>query len=100
MLWNEEVERHFSKELKKLGRFMASTPEYGIQYTYLNTLLSLPWNKKKDSDFTLEHVEEILDRDHYGLEKIKDRILEQVAVMKLRGDMKAPILCLYGPPGV
>lgn len=100
MMWSEDIERHFSKELKKLGRFMASTPEYGIQYTYLNTLLSLPWNKKKDSDFTLDHVEEILNRDHYGLEKIKDRILEQVAVMKLRGDMKAPILCLYGPPGV
>ncbi len=100
MVWSEEIERHFSKELKKLGRFMASTPEYGIQYTYLNTLLSLPWDKKKESRIDLEHVEEILDRDHYGLDKIKDRILEQVAVMKLRGDMKSPILCLYGPPGV
>ena len=79
---------------------MASTPEYGIQYTYLNTLLSLPWDRKKDSPIDLDHVEEILNRDHYGLDKIKDRILEQVAVMKLRGDMKAPILCLYGPPGV
>ena len=98
--WSKAIAEHFSKELKKLGRFAASTPEYGIQYTYLNTLLSLPWNKKKKSSFTLDHVEEILDRDHYGLEKIKDRILEQVAVMKLRGDLKAPILCLYGPPGV
>ncbi len=98
--WNKEIERHFSKELKKLGRFMVSTPEYGIQYTYLNTLLSLPWDKKTDSPIDLEYVEEILDRDHFGLNKIKDRILEQVAVMKLRGDMKAPILCLYGPPGV
>ena len=100
MEWSEEIRAHFDKELKKLGRFMASTPEYGIQYTYLNTLLSLPWNKKKESPIDLDHVEEILNRDHYGLDKIKDRIIEQVAVMKLRGDMKAPILCLYGPPGV
>ncbi len=100
MIWSEEIRSYFDKELKKLGRFMASTPEYGIQYTYLNNLLSLPWDKKKDSPIDIDHVEEILNRDHYGLEKIKDRILEQVAVMKLRGDMKAPILCLYGPPGV
>lgn len=100
MQWSDEADMHFRKELKKLGRFMASTPEYGIQYTYLNSLLSLPWDKKKESTFTLQHVEETLDRDHYGLHKIKDRILEQVAVMKLRGDLKAPILCLYGPPGV
>ena len=100
MQWSKEVENHFSKELKKLGRFMASTPEYGIQYTYLNTLLSLPWDKKNESPVDLVKVEEILNRDHYGLDKIKDRIIEQVAVMKLRGDMKAPILCLYGPPGV
>ncbi len=100
MVWSDEVKNHFDKELKKLGRFMSSTPEYGIQYTYLNTLLSLPWDKKKDSPIDLDRVEEVLNRDHYGLDKIKDRILEQVAVMKLRGDMKAPILCLYGPPGV
>lgn len=98
--WSKEVERHFNKELKKLGRFMASTPEYGIQYTYLDTLLSLPWNKKTDNSIDLDKVEEVLNRDHFGLDKVKDRILEQVAVMKLRGDMKAPILCLYGPPGV
>lgn len=100
MQWSEDVRAYFDKELKKLGRYMASTPEYGIQYTYLNTLLSLPWDRKKESPIDLDHVEEILNRDHYGLDKIKDRILEQVAVMKLRGDMKAPILCLYGPPGV
>ncbi len=100
MKWSKDVEKHFSKELKKLGRFMSSTPEYGIQYTYLNTLLSLPWDKKKKSTVDLGRVEEILNRDHFGLDKIKDRILEQVAVMKLRGDLKAPILCLYGPPGV
>lgn len=100
MNWSDEIKAHFEKELKKLGRFMSSTPEYGIQYTYLNTLLSLPWDKKKDSPIDLVQVEEVLNRDHYGLDKIKDRILEQVAVMKLRGDMKAPILCLYGPPGV
>ncbi|MCM1491294.1 MAG: endopeptidase La [Muribaculum sp.] len=100
MDWNEDVAKYFQKELTKLGRFGASTPEYGIQYTYLNTLLSLPWNKKKSTEFELDEVEKVLDRDHYGLEKIKERIIEQVAVMKLRGDLKAPILCLYGPPGV
>lgn len=100
MKWSEDMRRHFGKELKKLGRFMASTPEYGIQYTYLNTLLSLPWDKKRVGEIDLKHVEEVLDRDHFGLKKIKDRILEQVSVIKLRGDMKAPILCLYGPPGV
>ncbi|MDE5813966.1 MAG: endopeptidase La, partial [Muribaculaceae bacterium] len=100
MEWSEEIRKYFDKELKKLGRFMASTPEYGIQFTYLNTLLALPWDRKKESHIDLDHVEEVLNRDHYGLDKIKDRIIEQVAVMKLRGDMKAPILCLYGPPGV
>ena len=98
--WSKEIENHFSKELKKLGRFMASTPEYGIQYTYLDTLLSLPWDKKNESTIDLKQVEDILNRDHYGLDKVKDRIIEQVAVMKLRGDLKAPILCLFGPPGV
>ncbi len=100
MTWSKEAADHFAKELKKLGRFMASTPEYGIQYTYLNTLLSLPWDKKKDTAVDLGYVKDTLERDHFGLHKIKERILEQVAVMKLRGDMKAPILCLYGPPGV
>lgn len=98
--WNQDIASHFEKELKKLGRFQISTPEYGIQYTYLNTLLNLPWNKKTNTEFTIPHVEKILDRDHYGLDNVKDRIIEQVAVMKLRGDLKAPILCLYGPPGV
>lgn len=98
--WNENVATHFDKELKKLGRFAASTPEYGIQYTYLNTLLELPWNKKNKIEIDLGHVEEILNRDHFGLEKIKDRIIEQVAVMKLRNDLKSPIICLHGAPGV
>ncbi len=100
MEWNEDVAKYFQKELSKLGRFAASTPEYGMQYTYLDKFLSLPWNKKKATEYDLGHVEEILDRDHYGLAKIKERIIEQVAVMKLRGDLKSPILCLYGPPGV
>lgn len=98
--WSKEVAAHFEKELKKLGRFSASTPEYGIQYTYLNNLLNLPWNKKNKSEIDLTHVEEILNRDHFGLEKIKDRIIEQVAVMKLRNDLKSPIICLHGAPGV
>lgn len=100
MIWDDEVAKYFQKELAKLGRFSASTPEYGIQYSYLNTLLSLPWNKRKHTCYDLRRVEDILNHDHYGLTKIKERILEHVAVMKLRGDMKSPILCLYGPPGV
>ena len=75
-------------------------PEYSIQYNYLDTLLTLPWDNYSDDRFELDKVEEILDRDHYGLEKVKDRILEQVVVLKLRADNKAPIICLYGPPGV
>lgn len=98
--WNNEVRAHFNKEMRKLERFNASSPEYGIQYGYLETMLNLPWNTVSEDNFSIPNVEKILDRDHYGLEKVKERIVEQVAVMKLRKDMKAPILCLYGPPGV
>lgn len=98
--WPEYAAKHFDKELKKLERFNVQNPEYSIQYNYLDTLLNLPWDNYSPDNFSLDEVEKILDRDHYGLEKVKERILEQVAVLKLRKDMKAPILCLYGPPGV
>lgn len=98
--WNEETAKHFKRELQKLQRFPANTPDYSIQYTYLDNLLSLPWNNYAESDFNFENVEKILNRDHYGLQKVKERILEQIAVAKLRKDNRAPILCFVGPPGV
>ncbi|MDE5883108.1 MAG: AAA family ATPase, partial [Muribaculaceae bacterium] len=100
MPWSKEARAHFEKELKKLERFNPSNPEYSIQYSYLDTLLSLPWNKYSPDSFSLSKVEKILDRDHFGLEEVKERIIEHMAVLKLRNDMKAPIICLYGPPGV
>lgn len=100
MPWKDEAKAHFEKELKKLGRFSPQSPEYAIQYAYLDNLLSLPWENYSPDNFAISKVEEILDRDHYGLEQVKERIVEQMAVIKLRNDMKAPILCLYGPPGV
>lgn len=98
--WNAEVARHFAKELQKMSRFNVAMPEYSIQYTYLDMLLNLPWENYSEADFTLDQVLETLDEDHYGLEKVKKRIVEHMAVHKLRGDMKAPILCLAGAPGV
>lgn len=98
--WNEETRERFEKELKKLQRFNPTSADYAIQYAYIDTYLDLPWEHCDNSDFTLDKVEEVLERDHYGLEKVKERIVEQMAVLKLRHDTKAPILCLYGPPGV
>lgn len=98
--WSEEVRTRFEKELKKLRRFNPTSPDYAVQFSYLDAFLDLPWDHCDNSDFTLDKVREILDRDHYGLEKVKERIVEQMAVLKLRQDTKAPILCLYGPPGV
>ena len=98
--WNEETAAIFEKELKKLERINPQSPDFFVQYSYLDTLLNLPWNEYTNDNFNLKKVEAKLNKDHYGLEKVKDRILEQLAVLKLRGDMKAPILCLYGPPGV
>lgn len=100
MPWKSDAKEHFEKELNKLGRFSPQSPEYAIQYAYLDTLLTLPWENYSSDSFAISKVEEILDRDHYGLEQVKERIVEQMAVIKLRNDMKAPILCLYGPPGV
>jgi len=98
--WSDDVQKHFEKELRKLERLNPQSPDYSVQYAYLDTMLNLPWSKCTDDNFDLKNVEDKLNADHYGLEKVKDRILEHLAVLKLRGDLKAPILCLYGPPGV
>lgn len=98
--WTEETRARFDKELRKLQRFNPTTVDYSIQYAYLDEFLNLPWLHCDNSEFTLDYVRETLDNDHYGLEKVKERIVEQMAVLKLRKDTKAPILCLYGPPGV
>jgi ATP-dependent Lon protease len=98
--WTAEVQEHFVKELDKLGRMNPAASEYSVQMNYLETMLDLPWGEFSKDRFDLKRARRILDRDHYGLEKVKDRILEHLAVLKLKGDMKAPILCLVGPPGV
>jgi ATP-dependent Lon protease len=98
--WNEEVAKHFGKEVSKLHRLNPAAGEYSVQFSYCQTLLDLPWNEYSEDNFDLKHAEKVLDEDHYGLEKVKERILEHLAVLKLKKDMKAPILCLYGPPGV
>ncbi len=99
-LWSEAAKSHFEKELKKLARYNPQNPEYSVQYSYLETLLNLPWDDMSDSKIDLDKIEKVLNEDHHGLEKVKERILEHMAVLSLRGDMKSPILCLYGPPGV
>lgn len=98
--WGEDTRKRFDKELRKLRRFNPTSADYAIQYAYLDEYLSLPWEHCDNSDFTLDTVEDVLNQDHYGLDKVKERIIEQMAVLKLRKDTKAPILCLYGPPGV
>ncbi len=98
--WNEETRAVFNKELEKLDTYNTQSPEYAIQLTYLQQFVSLPWNEFTKDDLNLSRARKILDRDHYGMEKAKERILEYMAVLKLRSDLKAPILCLYGPPGV
>jgi ATP-dependent Lon protease len=98
--WNEEVDKHFEKELAKLQRLNPQVAEFGIQRNYLDLLLDLPWNEFSKDKFDLNRARKILDRDHYGLDDVKKRIIEYLAVLKLRNDMKSPILCLYGPPGV
>lgn len=98
--WPEEVEEVFTKEFRKLERMNPQSAEYSVQTNYVDLLLDLPWNEGTEDNFDLKHAQEVLDRDHYGLENVKERILEHLAVLKIKGDMKAPILCLYGPPGV
>ncbi|MFV0565339.1 MAG: endopeptidase La [Flavobacteriaceae bacterium] len=98
--WNEEVAKHFEKELAKMQRMNPQVAEYSIQRNYLELFLDLPWNEFSQDKFDLKRAKKILDRDHFGLEDVKRRIIEYLAVLKLRNDMKSPILCLYGPPGV
>ena len=98
--WSKEVAEVFEKELQKLQRMNPQAADYGVQHNYLEYLVELPWNEYTKDNFDLEHAQKVLDKDHFGLEKIKDRIVEHLAVLKLKNDMKAPILCLVGPPGV
>ena len=98
--WNPETQELFEKELKKLQRSNPMTPDYSIQLNYLELMVDLPWNEYVSDHFDLNNAQNILDRDHFGLEKVKERIIEYLAVLKLKGDMKSPILCLAGPPGV
>ncbi len=98
--WNEDVKKHFEKELSKMRRMNPQVAEYSIQRNYLDLFLDLPWNEYSNDKFDLKRAKKILDRDHYGLDDVKKRIIEYLAVLKLRNDMKSPILCLYGPPGV
>ena len=98
--WPEHAKDAFEKEIGKLERMNPQASEYSVQANYLDTLLDLPWNTCSSDNFDLNHAQAVLDEDHYGLEQVKERIVEHLAVLKLKGDMKAPILCLYGPPGV
>lgn len=97
--WSAEVNAIFEKELSKLGRAAVQSPDYTVQYNYLDLMLDLPWNEYSNDNLDLSHARKALDKDHYGIEKVKERILEYIAVLGLRGDMKSPILCLVGPPG-
>lgn len=100
MQWPKEVADTFDKELSKLERINPQAPDYSVQLTYLQTMLSLPWGVYTEDNLNISNAEKTLNKDHYGLEKVKERILEHLAVLKLKGDMKSPIICLYGPPGV
>ena len=98
--WNGNVREIFNKELNKLKRLNPSSPDYSVQSNYLREMLDLPWNHLSEDNLDLEHARQVLDADHFGLEKVKERILEYLAVLQLKADIKSPILCLYGPPGV
>lgn len=98
--WSKEVADIFEREVNKLERINPQSPDYNVQLIYLQTLLALPWETYSTDDINLQNAEKVLNKDHYGLEKVKERILEHLAVLKLKGDLKSPIICLYGPPGV
>jgi ATP-dependent Lon protease len=98
--WNDEVKKHFFKELDKIGRMNPAAAEYPVAMSYAELLVDLPWNEFTEDNFDLNHARKVLDKDHFGLEKVKERILEYLAGRKLKNDLKGPILCLYGPPGV
>ncbi len=98
--WSKETGEHFSKEVDKLSRLNPASGEYSVQMNYVQTMLELPWNEYTKDNFNLNRAQKILDKDHFGLEKVKERMLEHLAVLKLKGDLKSPIICLVGPPGV
>ena len=98
--WSKEVRAIFDKEMNRLEKYNPSSPDYSIQYNYIQFMLDLPWGEMSEDNLDLRHAQEVLDEDHYGLDQVKDRIIEYLAVLKLKGNMKSPILCLYGPPGV
>ena len=98
--WSQDIERTFYKEADKLDNLNPQSPDFNVQLNYLQTLVNLPWNEYTEDDLDLKRAQTILDKDHYGMEKVKERILEHMAVLALRGDLKSPIICLYGPPGV
>lgn len=98
--WNDEVAKTFEKEVQKLERLNPQSPDYSVQFGYLQTILELPWGIYTKDNFNLKNAQKVLDKDHFGMEKVKERIIEHLAVLKLKGDLKSPILCLYGPPGV
>lgn len=98
--WSAAVAEIFEKEVRKLERLHPQSPDFSIQTQYVQAIINLPWNEYSKDNFNLIHAQKVLDRDHYGLEKVKERIIEHLAVLKLKGDMKSPIICLYGPPGV
>ena len=99
-LWPASVQEIFDKEIAKLERYNPSSPDYSIQYNYIQFMLDLPWGQITNDNLDLKNAQKVLDEDHYGLDKVKERIIEYLAVLKLKGNMKSPILCLYGPPGV
>lgn len=98
--WSEAVAKTFDKELKRLERMHPHSPDYSTQLNYIETMLDLPWNEYTKDNFNLKNAKKVLDTDHFGMDTVKERILEHLAVLKLKGDMKSPIICLYGPPGV
>ena len=98
--WPDHAKMHFKKEIDKISRMNPASAEYPVSMNYCELMLDLPWHDLTEDQFDLKHAQEILDRDHYGLDKVKDRIIEYLAVLKLKNNMRGPILCLYGPPGV
>ena len=98
--WSKDIANAFDKELRKLQRMNPSMSDYAVQRSYIELILDLPWDDVTKDNFDLKKARKILDRDHFGLEQVKDRIIEHLAVLKIKGDMKSPIICLFGPPGV
>ena len=98
--WSKEVRAIFDKEMARLEKYNPTSPDYSIQYTYIQFMLDLPWGEMSDDNLDLKHAQDVLDEDHFGLDTVKDRIIEYLAVLKLKGNMRSPILCLWGPPGV